>query len=385
MNEVSKLPLWTLETPAAIDGLCMRFGLSKFEKSLLLLCAAVELDSETAQLCASAKGNSNSTYPTFGLALALFEDAHWSAITPVSPLRRFKLVDTLDSQSLTLKDSPLRISERVLHYVTGISYLEPQLNGILIPVHENSELLDSHRSVVEKILLLLQNGERKMHVVQLWGEDESTKLAVAKYACSRLGLNLWQMEGEFIPSKYDEIEALIRVWCREAALLDSGLYISAEDVEPASQKIIRRFIEQIPGPVFIGVREPWTSMKLQTFSFQIKKPTKVEQQKLWSTLLAMGLGEPDQKEISKITGQFNLSAQSIHESSKTAFQLSKNNSEVYKTLWDTCRTVNRPKLSELAQEIIPTATMNDLGASRKRKTASKRNSHSRSTTLQSIW
>ncbi len=366
MNEVSKLPLWTLEIPAAIDGLCIRFGLSKFEKSLLLLCAAVELDSETAQLCASAKGISSSVYPTFGLALVLFEDAHWSALTPASPLRRFRLIETLDSQSLTLKDSRLRINERILHYLTGISYLEPQLNGILIPVYENSELLDSHRSVVEKILLLLQNGERKMPLVQLLGAEES-KLTVAKNACSQLGLNLWQMDGEFIPSKYDEIEALIRVWCREAALLDSGLYISAEDVEPATQKIIRRFIEQIPGLVFIGVREPWASMKLQTISIQIKKPTKSEQQKLWSALLALGLEEPDQKEISNITGQFNLSAQSIHESSKTAFKLSKNNSEIYKTLWNTCRTANRPRLSELAQEIIPTATMKDLVLPEKEK------------------
>jgi SpoVK/Ycf46/Vps4 family AAA+-type ATPase len=367
LTEVSKLPIWTLETPAAIDSLCGLFGLSQFEKSILLLCAAVELDSETAQLCASANGNSSSPYPTFGLAMALFEDAHWSALTPASPLRRFKLVETLDSQSLTLKDSPLRINERVLHYITGISYLEPRLNGILRPVSDNSELLDSHRSIVEKILLLWQNGEHKMPLVQLWGTEESTKLAVAKNACSRLGLNLWQMDGEFIPSKYDEIETLTKFWCREAALLESGLYISAEEVEPATQKVIRRLIEEIPGPVFIGVREPWISMKLQTISLQIKKPKKAEQQKLWSTVLALGLLEPDQKEISKITGQFDLSAESIQESSITAFKLSKNSSEIYKILWDTCRTVSRPRLSELTQEIIPIARMNDLVLPEKEK------------------
>ena len=65
--------------PAALDALCVSFGLSRFERDLLLLCAGVELDSTVASLCAAAQGDPSRNYPTFSLSLAALPDAHWSA------------------------------------------------------------------------------------------------------------------------------------------------------------------------------------------------------------------------------------------------------------------------------------------------------------------
>ena len=56
--------------PAAIDALCDLFGLSPFERAVLLLCAGVELDSAFAALCAEANGDPARPYPTFSLAMA---------------------------------------------------------------------------------------------------------------------------------------------------------------------------------------------------------------------------------------------------------------------------------------------------------------------------
>src|SRR5262245_13889589 len=59
------------DQPSALETLCVTFGLTAFERSVLLLCAGVELDSKLAALCASR--------PTFSMALAAFAEAHWSA------------------------------------------------------------------------------------------------------------------------------------------------------------------------------------------------------------------------------------------------------------------------------------------------------------------
>src|SRR6266851_349985 len=59
-----------LAEPAAIDRLSERFGLSGFERDLLLLCAGVEMDADVAAICAAASGGPNRSYATFGLALA---------------------------------------------------------------------------------------------------------------------------------------------------------------------------------------------------------------------------------------------------------------------------------------------------------------------------
>src|ERR1044071_6468144 len=66
-------PLVETETqPSPLDRLCRLFGLSAFERSLLLLCAGVELDPEFSPLCAAARGDTRTPYPTFSLALSLF-------------------------------------------------------------------------------------------------------------------------------------------------------------------------------------------------------------------------------------------------------------------------------------------------------------------------
>ena len=46
-----------MPAPAALDTLCAAFGLSPFERDVLLLCAGMELDSAFPALCAAAQGH----------------------------------------------------------------------------------------------------------------------------------------------------------------------------------------------------------------------------------------------------------------------------------------------------------------------------------------
>jgi hypothetical protein len=118
-----KIP-WDNEIPIpAIESLCKMFGLSSFERSVLILCAAVELDYEVSSLCTSINGGSRSThpYPTFSLALSVFPDAHWSALAPISPLRKFRLVDLVGLPQVQVTKCQIQIQERILHYLIGLT------------------------------------------------------------------------------------------------------------------------------------------------------------------------------------------------------------------------------------------------------------------------
>src|SRR5271165_2312571 len=66
----------------AIEFLAQAFGLSQFERALLLLCAAPELDQECADIYATAQADPSRSRPTFALALAVLPGAHWSALAP---------------------------------------------------------------------------------------------------------------------------------------------------------------------------------------------------------------------------------------------------------------------------------------------------------------
>ncbi len=97
---------------SALESVVMGFGLSDFERDILLLCAGIELDARFPALCAAAHGDATRPFPTFGLALAAFADAHWSAVSPARPLRRWRLIDITAPGGIALTQASLRIDER---------------------------------------------------------------------------------------------------------------------------------------------------------------------------------------------------------------------------------------------------------------------------------
>ena len=58
------------ETPSALKVLSDQLGLSRFEQNVLFLCAAMELDTRIAGLCARAQDDPQKNFPTFALAMA---------------------------------------------------------------------------------------------------------------------------------------------------------------------------------------------------------------------------------------------------------------------------------------------------------------------------
>ena len=130
---------------------------------MLLLCAGVELDATFAAACAAAQGDPRRTQPTFGLALAALPDAHWSALTPDGPLRRWRLVEPAPGEALTT--GPLRIDERVLHYLAGVPTLDERLRG---PRRGDTRRARSRRrtqALAERIGALWSPGGKPLPVV----------------------------------------------------------------------------------------------------------------------------------------------------------------------------------------------------------------------------
>ena len=116
-----------MSAPPALSQLCQLFDLSEFERDILLLCAGIEIYPSLAALCAKAQGNANKNYPTFNLALNTLSKAHWSAITPDGSLRYWNLIELEEENFSTY--SPLRIDERILHYLVGVKAWDRHLSN----------------------------------------------------------------------------------------------------------------------------------------------------------------------------------------------------------------------------------------------------------------
>ena len=329
-----------MSPPPVLETLCKLFGLSSFERAILLTCAGIELDSKFAGACAKANGDPRLDYPTFSLALGTLADPHWSALSPDAPLRRWRLVELQSGSDLA--HSRLRIDERVLHFLTGVTHLDERLVGVVEPLAAGTDLVDSQRAVAERIVATFRDRP-PWPVIQLCGSDVGAKRAVAIAACAAVGMNLHVVAAEVLPNDARELESLIRLWEREAALATSALLVECNEAENQFAHV--RFIERVGGVLFVASRERLRLRHRASISFDIAKPTSEEQQALWRNAGVNG-------QVETLATQFDLSAASI----RAAAAQSKSSDE----LWTACLAQARPRLDNLAQRIDVRATWEEI-------------------------
>ena len=345
-------------TSSALSSLCGAFGLSSFERDVLLLCAGIELDSTFAARYAAAHGDARRVYPTFSLALAALPEAHWSAIVPAAPLRRWRLIEVGAGDSLTT--SPLRIDERILHYLTGISYLDERLQGLIEPMAGGTKLPPSHEIVVGRITetWTRRTGSSALPIIQLCGEDDAAKRSIATAACGQLDVQLYGMKATDIPAATTEREALARLWEREAILSNGALLIDCAELETAENtRLVHAFIERLHGMTVVTGREPLRTGKRPLIHLEVGKPSAPEQQTIWRDLLGP-LAVPLNGQLDSVVTHFHLGVREIHAAHAKLGAPADNG--VVPALWDACRVQSRQRLDGLAQRIEPSASWDDL-------------------------
>jgi SpoVK/Ycf46/Vps4 family AAA+-type ATPase len=128
----------------------------------------------------------------------------------------------------------------------------------------------------------------------------------------------------------------------------------------------------IAGPVFLSINEPWKDGVNSALLFDVSKPTKPEQRKLWNILLQKSIpsAEDDSyldREVMRVVNQFNLNTSSIQLAVSEADLAIKSGKNLRQALWSASLGRARPRLSELAQRIVLTASLDDLVLPEKEK------------------
>jgi hypothetical protein len=358
-----------MPSPTALDIVAETFGLSSFERDILIMCAGVELDAGFAHRCAAAQGDPQRIFPTFGLALAALSEPHWSAISPGSPLRAWRLVEMLGDDGPT--SARIRIDERVLHHLTGLPHLDERLRGIVVPINEHDELTPSHDELAQRVAAkwLAAAGQRDAAVVQLWGEDRLSAIAVAAHASHLLGIHLHRVRASDIGSGVVERDALVRLWQREAVLLPSALAVDVEDAEggesAATLRAAMTFIEELRGMVAIIAREPIRGGGRTHSRLRIAHHSFDERRSLLKSTLGPA-AEMLNGRLDAVVSQFDLGTHGLRAAGANALERTAGvasddtGDALADALWDSCRSQARTHLDDLAQRIEPAATWDDL-------------------------
>jgi len=350
--------------PAAIDVLCRQLGLSAFERKVLLLCAGVELDTRIASLCARAQDDPSKPYPTFALALSLFDDASWDVLSPERPLRYWKLVEIRQSGAQPLTTSGLRADERIVNYLKGLGYLDERVTAFTSPfdVEVTAAVAPSQAERVERVLRHLQHVASlgRIPVVQLLGVDSMSKQLVADHCADALRLRLCRLLADTLPPLAADLDALARLWQRESRLLPLALYLDADDVDMAAPEraaLLARFASRIDGVTFLAVRDalPRLTRPLQTID--VAKPTAAEQRAAWQE----ALGPSADDAPAALAAQFSLNIPAIQRHAQlVALEASRDGGSAADQIWDVCCVSERPRLDALAQRLTPKAGWTDL-------------------------
>ena len=350
---------------AALEQLCGAFGLSAFERATLLLCAGVELDASFAQAVAAAQQEPRLSFPTFGLALAALDQPHWSALSPAAPLRRWRLIELTSSDTLTT--ARMRIDERVLHYLAGVSHLDDRLAGLLEAASASGELPASHGELARQAAHAWASARGEaLPVIQLCGADRAAKRAIAAAACADIGLGLYILRGESLPLHGAELDAFKRLWQREAILDGCALLIELperDSAEPQREPAVARLLEDLRGALILSSANRRLMLARRVTTLEVDKPTKAEQRALWQQRLgsagAAVNGKLDGK-LDAIGSQFNFAANVIRSASDEALQAHSDGGDLTGALWDICRAHARPRLNDLAQRIVAVTGWDEL-------------------------
>ena len=337
----------------ALDRLAAGFGLSTFERSVLLLAAGPELVGEVAIELAAVCG---SPHLTFAVALRVLPGAHWSALTPTAPLRRWRLLHLLDPTSPSR--SPLVVDERVLHHLLNVGNLDPEVAALACPTEP---LRAPSPSLVDSAARVAAAWDAGRGVV-LHGPQRANLAPVAAAAAAAVGRTLLTVSAADLPTAPEDRERLLRLLERESVLAGAAWAVEVGD-DPAPW--VTRAVSTVDAPAVVlggssapgGSAASGGSAGPGLVAVQVPRLPVDERSAVLSSFLSRHAGPHAAPlpwaDICSAAAVFDLPVIDLEAAAEDA-------AHGRQPLWDACRERARRRFDGLARIVEPHHVWNDL-------------------------
>ncbi|MDT8854055.1 ATP-binding protein [Paracoccaceae bacterium Fryx2] len=340
-----------------LDRLVAAFGLSGFERDVLLLAAGIEVDKGLAPALAALDPEGR---PGLGLALPLarLPGAHWSALSPDRPLRRWQLVSLGTGRPLARAE--VTVDERILHHLAGLDPLDDRLSPYLARLPEPGWMPDALARLTDRAAAALQSDRPPL--IEIEADDPRDARALAARAAATAGLGLWRLRATDLPAPATERRAFATLWAREVHLCGRALMIEAPG--PAVTDLVAG-----PGAMFLHGAAGDLAGPRPRLRLRLPALGPAEQAQLWRDRLGAA-GRGLNGALDAVTGHFSLGFSDVEEAAATARpQLGVGIDPAQRTLWAAARGVARPRLRDLAVEIETRGSWADIVLPEREKTA----------------
>ena len=332
-----------LGVPSTLDDVATGFGLTRFERSALLLAAGPELVAEVGEEVAALGAGSR---PTFGLALAVLPDAHWSAITPPAPLRRWGLVRLADPSSPTR--SAVLVEERVLHHLAGAGHLDARVAAISRPATAPAWLPPDLGAAAERVA----ECWRANRTVVVHGPQLGNVRAVVAAAAERLDMSAMTLSAYDVPRDAEERDRLLRDLERDTVLSGCAWVVELNDTRTDDVRALTATMMTLDAPLALLASDTEVELPPEASVVRIDRLHVGARREAISSALRRAGSTSSGEEIDAAAGVFDLALDDVEAVAKDV--------SAGVPLWTACRDRSRAALAGLATVLPARAGWDDL-------------------------
>ncbi|HXP91541.1 MAG TPA: ATP-binding protein [Fibrobacteria bacterium] len=342
-----------------VEHLRELFSLSDFERDVLLLCAGAAVDRRFCEACEVVQPQC--PYPTFGLAMHVFERPHWSVVSRLRPLRYWRLVDLAPGPLL---QSPLSIDERILQYLLGVPATDERLDHIVHPLAADGFLDDPPRPELEELAdrgathwTTPSSARRRL---LLTGGRFAERAELFRAMCERAGYHPWALDANDLPESPADRDRLARVVARETALWPAALLVRTGRLQDVPS--LESWLDGLDAPLAMEVEAGTSAERLDGIRLAVPGLTAPQRKSIWRSRLGDAAPEVD-PELDAIVEAFPLDAREIGETADALREMASagpSGSPLGSSAWRLCRQTARRSLDDLATRVDGAAAWDDL-------------------------
>ena len=336
---------------SALDLLTTRFGLSPFERAILVLCAGVELNAKLAGLCGTFHGDNHLPAVSFGMALAALPDPSWSALLPTAPLRQNLIIALQPSTTLT--SSLIKIDERILHFLTGLDTSDERLRGRVRLCRAKEPLPVTRTEIARSLAVSLMSDKARcaLHASSLVTAEE-----IIAGAADFLNSEALIIDGAALPTDHTELDRLVRLINREGRLQNT---VFAVDVSCAPEAPLKFLLEEssLSLVVYSSKQIAIEGMIFSRFTVPVLECAE------GVALFQSHLGDEaviSVNELVKLCDRFHPEPVHIKKACHDLYQTTGKNTRSSVVLGDSLRDSSRINMGTLARRITSRTCMDDL-------------------------
>lgn len=363
-------------TPTPLDVITRIFGLSSFDRSILLLCLAPEIDSGFERLYAYVQDDVTRKNVTPYLVISLFAtDADSEMLLrrsflPESSLIKYKLIAIQNSLQPMFSQisTPLRIDHRIAEYLLGVNHLDERISEFLKPVLHLESFPSSYEKILKKVQSLIENNKNAVPLPSLnfTGFAASGKKEVASQLCESLRIDLFRLDAKKLQALKMDWRDTVDVLERECMLFPAAIYIDTQELNEdhgSAKTFLDDLLDRLQTFFIVSSSEPLHCDR-ELLTISIPKLSASEQSYLWKTQLEKYGFSPD-GQIDGLVEQFDFEPDLIVKTIKTAnaksIMKSRNSRALtFDKIWEACRELGQIDMGNRAQRLIPGYTWDDI-------------------------